>query len=165
MRNDCLFNYINRIKKAIIKANRAIASVKAKPKIANRNNSSFIAGLREVPKIREAKINPIPTPAPAKPKVDSPAPIFCEACNNIRNSGPGFLVFVFGRTLTCKAVKPTNLQYAAFNVWPRKLKTLIFGRTLACMVAKPTNLQYAAFRRLATKIKNKIGQIRTDDTK
>jgi hypothetical protein len=28
-------------------------------------------------------MNPIPTPAPANPKVDNPAPNFCAACNNI----------------------------------------------------------------------------------
>ena len=68
--------YRNRTKKAIIRANRAIASVKAKPNIANFNKSSFKVGLREIPLIKEEKIRPIPTPAPAKPKVDNPAPIF-----------------------------------------------------------------------------------------
>jgi len=75
--------YTNRTKNAIIRANRAIASVRANPKIANLNKSSFRLGFLEVPKIRDPKINPIPIPAPASPKVYSPAPIFCAACNNI----------------------------------------------------------------------------------
>ena len=78
-------NYKNRTKNAIIKANRAIASVSAKPSIANFNRSSFSVGLREIPLIKEAKISPIPTPAPAKPKVDNPAPIFWEQSSNMWN--------------------------------------------------------------------------------
>ena len=43
-------------------------------------------------------------------------PMKSKHTHNIRqNSKPGFLIFVFGRTLTYKAVKPTNLQSAAFN--------------------------------------------------
>ena len=30
---------------------------------------------------KDAKIKPIPSPAPARPEVDKPAPIFCAACN------------------------------------------------------------------------------------
>ena len=67
---------MNKIKKEIINANKAIASVKAKPKIAVLNRSSFKSGFLEIPEINEAKIRPIPTPAPARPKVDNPAPIF-----------------------------------------------------------------------------------------
>ncbi len=75
--------YTNRTKNAIIRANRAIASVNANPKIANLNKSSFRLGFLEVPRIKDPKINPIPIPAPASPKVDRPAPIFCAACSNI----------------------------------------------------------------------------------
>ena len=64
-------------------AKRAIASVNANPKIAKRNKSSFKFGFLETPIIKDAKIKPIPIPAPAKPNVDNPAPIFCAACNNI----------------------------------------------------------------------------------
>ena len=74
---------MNKIKKAIIKAKRAIASVKAKPRIAKRNKSSLTKGFLPLAIIKEAKIKPIPIPAPANPKVDNPAPIFCAACNNI----------------------------------------------------------------------------------
>ena len=77
------FNYKNKIKKAIIKANNAIASVNANPKIANLNNSSFKLGFLDTPKIKAPKIAPIPTPAPANPTVDNPAPTFCAAVNNI----------------------------------------------------------------------------------
>jgi len=89
--NSCIVSiltlfYTNKIKNAIIKAKSAIASVNAKPKIAKRNISSFKVGFLEVPKINDPKINPIPIPAPASPEVDSPAPIFCAACNNINKN-------------------------------------------------------------------------------
>lgn len=77
--------YKNKIKNAIIKANKAIASVKANPKIASLNKSSFKLGFLAVPIIKAPKITPIPTPAPANPTVDNPAPIFCAAANNIFN--------------------------------------------------------------------------------
>ena len=73
------------IKKAIIKENNAIASVKAKPKIANLNNSSFKDGFLEIPITKEPKTVPIPTPAPANPIVANPAPINLADCNNIYN--------------------------------------------------------------------------------
>ena len=71
--------YTNKIKNANIKANKAIASVKANPKIAILNKSSFKFGLRAIPKIKEPKITPIPSPAPVNPNVAKPAPIFCAA--------------------------------------------------------------------------------------
>jgi hypothetical protein len=45
----------NRIKNAIIKANRAIASVKAKPKIASLNSSSLKKGFLEVATSKDPK--------------------------------------------------------------------------------------------------------------
>ena len=60
-----------------------MASVKANPRIAVLNRSSFNNGFLEIPEIKEANIIPIPTPAPASPQVDSPAPIFCAACTSI----------------------------------------------------------------------------------
>lgn len=84
------YSYTNKIKNAIIKANKAIASVNANPKIANLNKSSLMFGFLAVAKIKDPKINPIPTPAPASPKVDKPAPSFCAACNNIIM---GFYIF------------------------------------------------------------------------
>ena len=87
MHNNCInLFYTNKIKNAIIKANNAIASVNANPKIAKRNMSSFKVGFLEVPRINDPKINPIPIPAPASPEVDNPAPIFCAACNNINKN-------------------------------------------------------------------------------
>ena len=77
------FHYTNKIKNAIIKENKAIASVSAKPSIAVLNKSLFKFGFLEIPINNAANIIPIPTPAPAKPKVAKPAPIFCAACNNI----------------------------------------------------------------------------------
>jgi len=53
-----------------------MASVKAKPKIANLNKLSSTVGFLEVPSTKDAKTSPIPIPAPASPVVDKPAPIF-----------------------------------------------------------------------------------------
>ena len=64
----------NNIKKPIIKENKAIASVKANPKIAILNNSSFKEGFRDIPITKAPNTVPIPTPAPAKPMVAKPAP-------------------------------------------------------------------------------------------
>ena len=75
--------YENKIKNANISANKAIASVKANPKIAILNNSSFKFGFLEVPITKEANTTPTPTPAPASPEVANPAPICFAACNNI----------------------------------------------------------------------------------
>ena len=47
-------------------------------------SSSFKDGFLEIPKIKAAKTDPIPTPAPTKPIVDSPAPINLAACKIIR---------------------------------------------------------------------------------
>lgn len=77
------FNYANKIKNAIIKEKRAIASVNAKPKIAVLNKSAFKFGFLEIPYNNPANMIPIPIPAPANPVVANPAPIFCDACNNI----------------------------------------------------------------------------------
>lgn len=74
--------YTKSIRNAIIRANKAIASVRAKPRMANLNKSSFNVGFLDTPSIKAANIKPIPIPAPARPNVDIPAPIFCEACSN-----------------------------------------------------------------------------------
>lgn len=70
---------------AIIKANKAIASVNANPIIAILNNSSFNDGFLEIPKTKALNILPIPIPAPASPIVAKPAPIHLAACNNIKH--------------------------------------------------------------------------------
>ena len=75
----------NNIKKAIISANNAIASVKANPKIAILKSSSFKEGFRDVPKTKAPKTVPIPIPAPANPIVANPAPRHFAACNNIKS--------------------------------------------------------------------------------
>ena len=80
---NCLDYKANKIKKAIIKANNAIASVNAKPKIAVLNNSSFKEGFREIPITNAPNTVPIPTPAPASPIVAKPAPTNLAACNNM----------------------------------------------------------------------------------
>ena len=59
-----------------------MASVSAKPKIAVLKSSSLNKGFLEIPVSKDAKIRPIPTPAPANPQVDNPAPIFCAAWSN-----------------------------------------------------------------------------------
>ena len=75
---------MKRIKNAIISAKSAMASVKAKPSIAALNKSSFNIGFLDIPDIRDAKISPIPIPAPASPQVERPAPIFCAAWTSKR---------------------------------------------------------------------------------
>ena len=60
-----------------------MASVRAKPKIANLNNSSFKEGFLDIPKTRAPKTVPIPTPAPANPMVANPAPKNLADCNKI----------------------------------------------------------------------------------
>ncbi len=72
----------NNSKKAIIKANSAIASVRANPKIAILNNSSFKEGFLEIPITNAPNTVPIPIPAPANPIVAKPAPTYFAACSN-----------------------------------------------------------------------------------
>ena len=78
------FYRAKRNKKTIISAKRAIASVKANPKIAILKSSSFKDGFLEIPITKAPNTVPIPTPAPAKPIVASPAPIYFAACNSIK---------------------------------------------------------------------------------
>ena len=73
----------NRIKKAIIKPNRAIASVNAKPNTVQINKFFVNIGLREIAKIRDENTKPIPTPEPASEMVAKPAPITFADCSNI----------------------------------------------------------------------------------
>lgn len=75
----------NSNKKTIIKANNAIASVKANPKIAILNSSSFNDGFLEIPRTKAPNTVPIPTPAPANPIVAKPAPIYLAACSSINH--------------------------------------------------------------------------------
>lgn len=70
-----------RIRNAIISANRATASVSAKPKIAYANNCFTIDGLRATEVIRAEKTTPIPAPTPASAIVERPAPINLADCN------------------------------------------------------------------------------------
>ena len=66
--NSIITNAINQvksgIKKAIINANNAIASTKAKAKIAYENNCCFKDGFLDVAFNNAAKTDPIPIPAP-----------------------------------------------------------------------------------------------------
>jgi hypothetical protein len=62
-----------------------MASVKAKPKIATLNKSCLNEGFLEIPRIKEPKTVPIPAPAPAKPIVAKPPPIFLAASKSILN--------------------------------------------------------------------------------
>lgn len=65
----------NNIRNTIIRANNAMASVKAKPKMAYPNNCCFRDGFLEYPVIKLPKTVPIPAPVPATPTVATPAPI------------------------------------------------------------------------------------------
>jgi len=67
-------------KKAIIKANRPVASANANPKIAYENNWPLKAGFLDTPIISAPNTTPIPTPAPINPVVASPVPIILAAC-------------------------------------------------------------------------------------
>nr|WGO62008.1 ATP synthase F0 subunit c [Fusarium oxysporum] len=67
--------------KAIIKANKAVASEKANPKIEYENNWFFKDGFLATPIIRHPNTTPIPTPAPARPIVANPAPISFDDSN------------------------------------------------------------------------------------
>lgn len=79
-----IINYnANKIKKAIINENKAIASVNAKPKIANLKSSCFNPGFLDILNNKAPKTVPIPTPAPARPIVANPAPINFADCNKI----------------------------------------------------------------------------------
>jgi hypothetical protein len=60
---------------AIIKANSAMASESAKPKIVYENNCRSIIGFFESDIMNEPKTNPIPIPAPVTPIVAHPEPI------------------------------------------------------------------------------------------
>jgi hypothetical protein len=81
--------YENKIKKAIIKANNAMASVMANPMMQYRNNFCSKDGFRDIPTMKAPKTVPIPTPAPANPIVADPAPTNFAACRIIfvRNEG------------------------------------------------------------------------------
>jgi hypothetical protein len=69
-------SYINKIKKAIINANKPTASVNANPKIADLNNS-FLKELFLAEAIKkDPKTIPTPAPAPVNPIVAKPAPTY-----------------------------------------------------------------------------------------
>lgn len=72
---------MNSIKNAIIRANRAIASDNANPRIAYPNSCCLSDGFRAYPVINDPNTVPIPIPDPATPIVASPAPIsFAASC-------------------------------------------------------------------------------------
>jgi len=56
-----------------------VASARAKPRIAYVNNWPLSWGFRAVDVIRDAKIRPIPAPAPIKPEQANPAPMYWAA--------------------------------------------------------------------------------------
>jgi hypothetical protein len=72
-----------RRRNAIISAKRAMASVRANPRIVYRNIVARTDGLRAIPEIRAAKMDPIPTPAPAIAIVARPAAISLAAIISI----------------------------------------------------------------------------------
>ena len=71
------------MRNAIIRANKPIASVSAKPKIVNPNNCCLKDGFRAKEFTKAAKTIPIPAPTPARPIVAKPAPICLALCNRI----------------------------------------------------------------------------------
>lgn len=75
--------YPNKIKNAIIRPNSAIASVKAKPKIAYENRVLVVSGFSAIERHKAPNKLPIPIPEPASEIVAKPAPINLKACKNI----------------------------------------------------------------------------------
>lgn len=78
-----LQNYEYNNKKAIIRAKSPVASDKANPRMAYANNCGLNAGFLDVAVIKPENTIPIPTPAPAKPIVANPAPMYFAAANII----------------------------------------------------------------------------------
>ena len=77
---------MKRIRKAIISPNRAIASVRAKPRMVRRNRRCSSEGLRDTPITKAPNTVPIPAPAPPTEIVAAPAPIkFCCLYDHIVN--------------------------------------------------------------------------------
>jgi hypothetical protein len=74
-----LKGYLNKIRKAIIKASRPTASVRAKLKIAYLKSSSRINGFLERARRKLPQTIPTPTPAPVNPIVANPAPTSLNA--------------------------------------------------------------------------------------
>ena len=68
-----------------MRAKRAIASVRAKPRIAYPNSCFVNDGLRATELIRDPKTIPIPAPAPARAIVAQPAPISLAPSNIVKN--------------------------------------------------------------------------------
>ena len=75
--------YANKIKKAINKANKPTASVKANVNNEYLKYNFSNLGFLDNEKTNEAKINPAPAPAPVKPIVAKPAPIFLDIKTNV----------------------------------------------------------------------------------
>ena len=65
----------NRISKAIIRANKATASLRAKPNIVIEVNCCLRDGFLATPCTKAPNTIPIPTPDPKTPIVASPPPI------------------------------------------------------------------------------------------
>jgi len=74
----------NRIRKAIIRQKRPMASERANPRMAYVNSCCFRDGLRAYPMIKLPKTVPIPAPEPASPTVAAPAPMNFAAASTSR---------------------------------------------------------------------------------
>jgi len=67
-------SYLNKIKKAIINANKPTASVNANPNIANLNKLFNWSGFLDTAINKDPNTTPTPAPAPTRPIVAKPAP-------------------------------------------------------------------------------------------
>lgn len=70
------------MRNAIIRANRATASVSAKPRIVYPNSCCFKLGFRAYPRISDPKTIPTPAPTPVRPTVAIPAPRSLADCTS-----------------------------------------------------------------------------------
>jgi len=62
--------------KDVMMADGPTASVRAEPGIAERNKSSFNAGLRDVARTNEPETTPTPAPAPIGPETAGPEAVY-----------------------------------------------------------------------------------------
>lgn len=97
------YDYEYRRRNDIIRANRPVASDRAKPRILYVKRAFRREGFRDEPWIRAANTIPTPIPAPVRPSVAIPDPIYLAAASMI----------VMCRKILCNIVS----QYIRIIFW------------------------------------------------